>query len=378
MGLGFSSCSSDDDSSSQEEELETVILDCTNLASGETLTLENINSGIDYIIDCVYVVSGDLIIDPGVTIQFGTDAGIKVYDTGSIDATGTELNPIVFTGETQVPGSWKGVFIDSNDIKNKIEYATIAYAGGGGFNSNDDRGGVIVYSSTRLTMRNTTITNSEAYGFNASYGGDELILQNNTITNCNAPMYILGIYITTISGGSYTGNDLDAIVADRDFIANESHHIWTKLNVPYHFPEGMDVTNSGGKLTIMPGVVMKFGQDTDLAITEGASGNKPSLIAVGTIAEPIVFTSIDNTLSAWRGIYFDTPSTLNEIGFATIENASNPAQEGAIATWSGTVLNVHDVFFKDIQYCAILNSTSATLTTSNLTYVNVGGEICAW
>lgn len=372
----ISSCSSDDDNDSGTPELETLVIDCSSqILAGEVVTLENRNDGIDYIIDCVYVVDGDFIIEPGVTIQFGTDAGIRVYEEGAIQALGTAQNQVVFTGENQIPGSWKGIFIDSNDIKNKIEHAKIEYAGGGSFNSNGDLGAVIVYSDSRLNMNNTTITNSEAYGFNASYGEDELILENNTITSCNAPMYILGVYITTISGGSYTGNNLDAIVADRSFIANESHHIWTKLNVPYHFPEGMDVTNSGGKLTIMPGVVMKFGQDTDLAISEGASGNKPSLIAVGTAAEPIIFTSIDNTLSAWRGIYFDSPSTLNEIGFATIENASNAAQEGAITNWSGTVLNVHDVLFKDITFCGI-KYTPITVTTSNLSYDNVGTPIC--
>lgn len=125
---------------------------------------------------------------------------------------------------------------------------------------------------------------------------------------------------------------------------------------------------------------MKYGLDALLNINEGASGPKPSLIAVGTAAEPITFTGINEVLGAWRGIYFDTPSPLNEIGFATIEYASNLDQKGAIANWAGVVLNVHDTTFKDIQYCALLNdtNTSTVITTSNLTYVNVGGEICDW
>jgi len=144
--------------------------------------------------------------------------------------------------------------------------------------------------------------------------------------------------------------------------------------VPYHLPSGMQVS-PGGNLTIQPGVVMQYGQDSRLFINEGAGGPKPSLVAVGTAAEPIVFTSIDNTLSAWRGIYFDTPSTLNEIGFATIENASSSNQDGAIETWYYTVLNVHDVLFKDITNCAIhqyiFNGDPNTITTSNLSFDNV-------
>ena len=373
-----SSCSSDDDVPPIEE-LEALVIDCsTSVGEGEVLTLENRNNGIDYIINCVYVVEGDFIINPGVTIQFGTDAGIRVYEAGSIQLLGTAQDQVVFTGEEQIPGSWKGVFIDSNDIKNKIEFAKIEYAGGGYFNSNGDLGGVIVYSDTHLNMNNTTIINSEAYGFNASYGGCELTLENNTITSCIAPMYMEGAYPTTISGGSYTGNTLDAIIVVADQITG--NHNWTKLNVPYHLPDGLKVI-PGGKLTIMPGVVMKFGQDSRLDINEGASGPKPSLIAVGTAAEPIVFTSIDNTLSAWRGIYLDSPSTLNEIGFSRIQNASNSNQSGAIEAWYGTVLNVHDVLFKDITNCAIHQYTSISspgaLTTSNLSFDNVGNpSIC--
>ena len=372
--LLLTSCGGDDPEPPIEE-LGAVVLDCNGIASGETLTLENRNNGIDYIIDCVYVVQGDFIIEPGVTIQFNTDAGIRVYDSGSLQAIGTAQNQIKFFGENQVAGEWRGVFIDSNDILNELSYVTIEYAGGEAFNSNDDKGAVIVWSDTHLKMNNTTITNSETYGFNASYGGDELELENNTITLCNAPIIMEGAYPTTILGGNYTGNTTDAIIVTSDQITG--NHNWSKLNVPYHLPEGLRVS-AGGKLTIMPGVIMKFGLDALLNINEGASGPKPSLIAVGTAQEPIIFTGLNNVLGAWRGIYFDTPSPLNEIGFATIEYASNPSLGGAIANWAGTVLNVHDTTFKNIQHCSILNSTSATLTTSNLNYVNVGDEICVW
>ena len=152
------------------------------LAVGEARTLHNINNGVDYIINCTYRVNGDLIIDPGVTIQFGTDAGISVSRSGSIQALGTQEQPVLLTGEDKIAGAWKGVFIESNDIKNTLQNTNIDYAGGSAFNSNGDLGAVIVWSDTRLKMVNTTIRHSAAYGFNASYGGDALILRDNIIT----------------------------------------------------------------------------------------------------------------------------------------------------------------------------------------------------
>ncbi len=373
------SCGSDDDGVviPPEEELAALIIDCSTagqVGEGETRRLTNRNNGIDYIIDCVFVVNGDFIIDPGVIIQFGTDAGIRVYSTGSLQAIGTAQEPIIFTSGSQTVGSWKGIFIDSNDVQNELTYAVIDYAGGGSFNSNGDLGSVIVWSDTRLIMKNTIIRNSESYGFNASYGGDTLTLENNTITACNAPMYIEGAYPTTISGGSYIGNTTDAIIVTADQITGD--HTWNKLNVPYHLPAGLQVI-PGGKLTLNPGVIMEFGLDAELYINEGASGPKPSLIAVGTTQNPILFTGINKTQGAWRGIRFDTPSVLNEIGFATIEYASNPSLSGALYLWYGTVLDVHDVTFRNIQFCAFTTEELPNgLTTSNITYINVTNIFC--
>ncbi len=376
MFLTAVSCSNDEEPDMIQ--LAPLELDCsTSPADGETVTLEDRRIGVDYIINCTYGVAGDFIVDPGVTIQFGADAGIKVSTSGSIQLLGNTQDQVVLTGEDQIPGIWKGVFIQSSNVKNKIEFTTIEYAGGEAFNSNGDQGAVILWSDTQLNMNNTTISNSKTYGLNASYGGDELILEDNTITLCNAPMIIKGAYPTTISGGSYTGNTLDAIIVSADQLTGE--HNWPKLDVVYHLPNGMQVI-PGGTLTIMPGTIMAFGQDSRLFINEGASGPKPSLVAVGTQTDPIVFTSIDQTFGAWRGIYFDSPSTLNEIGFAIIANASNSAQSGAIETWYCTVLNVHDVHFIDIQNCALFqyvnNGCPNPVSTSDLNFDNVGDTIC--
>lgn len=346
------------------------------LATGETHTLNNINNGVDYIIDCVFVVNGDLTIDPGVTIQFGTNAGLKVSNTGSIQALGTSDIPILFTGEDKIAGSWRGVFIDSNDSKNTLQYTQIDYAGGESFNSNGDLGAVIVWSDTRLKMINSTIRQSAAFGFNASYGGDKLILQNNVITTSKAPMLVNGAYPTSISGGTYTGNETDSIFVNSDQISGQ--HNWTNLGVPYRIANRL-VVIAGGELTIQPGVTLEFEDDGQLAVHEGASGSAPSLVAVGTEQQPITFTAVNKVLGAWQGIYFDTPSPLNEIAFATIAYASNSRQEGAISPWSDAVVNVHDVSFENIQKCAFYLApfkANPNLSTSNNTFTNVSDELC--
>ena len=375
--LFLTSCKSDDPVETPQESA-TVTLDCaTSVASGETLTLENLNNGVDYIINCTYVVDGDLIIKPGVTIQFGTDAGIRVDSSGSLQVLGLEDNQIVFTGEDKTAGAWKGLFIDSNDTKNRIEHAKIEYAGGDSFNSNGDKGGVIVYADGYLNMNNTTITNSEAFGFNANYNGSKLTLENNTITACNIPMRIKPEYAGIIDGGTYTGNTTDVIEVYSYTSTIAIHAVWTDLGVPYRITDYLEVSPEG-KLTINPGVELEFGLNAQLFINESASGPKPSLIAVGTADNPIIFTGINKVSGAWKGIYFDSPSPLNEIAYATIEYASTPQRQGAVETWFGTVLNIHDVNFKHIQRCSlhIYHNGTHAITYSNLFHTDVSNTIC--
>jgi len=188
-------------------------------------------------------------------------------------------------------------------------------------------------------------------------------------------MYVAAIYPDTISGGKYTGNNTDAIIVIGKFITH--HAVWKDLGVPYHIIDRLDVVSGGGQLTINPGVTMAFGLDAKFNIDERASGSKPSLIAIGTEDKHITFTAINKVKGGWKGFYFDSPSPLNEIAFANIEYASNPQQAGAIYTWYGTVLNIHNVNFNHIQRDAIYiessTNTPSSVTESNNNYSDVDG-----
>ena len=361
--------------------LATQEIDCSDtLDAGETLTLTDRNSGVDYLVTCNFPIIGSLIIDPDVTIEFRAEAGFNVTTSGgSIQAIGTAEKPITFTGEDKIKGTWKGVFIDSADVKNELTYVNIDYAGGSAFNSNGDRGAVIVWGGAFLKLQNNNISNSATFGVNAVYSGSQLTMTDNVIADCDSPMILSGPYISQIAGGTFTGNQLDAIIVESAGRPINSDDTWADHGVPYHIPTLLSVISGGGKLTINPGVTIKFGLDSGLFINEGASGSKPSLVAVGTPASPITFTGIDEVSGAWRSIRFDTPSPLNEIAFATIKYASNSSFEGkgAIYTWYGTILNVHDVAFENIQNDAMhvkkFPTGSLTVTNSNNTFSNIGG-----
>ena len=363
---------------SDSNNLESKLLEC-NLPEGETLTLTNRNNQVDYIVDCKYIISGHLNIEENVTIEFQSDAGFSVNSNGYLHAKGTEKAPITFTGLDKTKGSWRGIFFDSNHVNNELTHTIIEYAGGNSFNSNDDRGSIIVYAGAKLKANNNTLKNGKEYGINLSYSASDVIINNNKITTHKAPMFIQGQYVDKVVGGTYVGNVTDAILINNYTSVISDDCRWRKLDVPYHILDRLVVVAGGGHMTVDAGVIMAFAADTGLEINEGASGTKPSLIAVGTEDEPIIFTGLNKVKGAWKGFYFDSPHPSNEIAFSRIEYASTPSQKGAVEVWADTVLSIHDVEFKDILNCAVHGGNIGYLddvTTSNILYTNTGGGLC--
>jgi hypothetical protein len=349
-------------------------LDCNLFnQAGTNYDLVDLGLEVDYIVDCKMAVYCDLKIMPGVTIAFKTDAGLNVYPNGSINAVGTTLLPITFTGFDAATGSWAGIFINSADVKNKFDHCTVKYAGGDDFNSNGDKGSFILYSYTDVDISNTTISNCASYGINANYGNGTYSFINNTISSCTKPMFIAAEYAGSISGGTFTGNTIDVIYIDTyggqaDIMNSQT---WTNLNVPYRMMTGA-VVQSKCDWVIDPGVIMEFETGSGILVNT----NK-SLKAVGTLSNPIIFRGVNPGPGAWIRIYFEGNNSLNEIGHAIVSGGGeDPTNtKGSVFTWYNATLNIHDVEFNDNLACAVYVRISGATpnpnyTSSNLTFNN--------
>src|SRR5690606_6318641 len=146
----------------------------------------------------------------------GQNAGIEIDDSNvasaSLSAKGTSAQPIVLKGAVSGQGYWRGLLFDSSNIKNELKYVTIDGAGGQAFNSNNDRGALIIWAGGRLALTNSVVTNSASYGLNAGYHDATLDLQNNEFSSNNAPVKINPKYIDNINNSNtYTGNTKDFV-----------------------------------------------------------------------------------------------------------------------------------------------------------------------
>ena len=387
MILGVNACQENEVDPEDLPAAEPIAIGCRGDSlslSEETLVLENWNNGIDYIVNCVAEVTGDLIINPGVEIRFANDAGLVIQESGSIAAVGEEDDPIIFTGEDSLAGSWRGIQSYSSDVKNQLRHCTIAYAGGNAFTSNGDRGALILWADARMRIQACTIDYSAAYGINATYQNYDIQIENPTIRHCETPMYIDANAVGNITGGVYEENAQNVIR-----VLGGTHRVttdqqWTNLGIPYRISSEQSsfqyLSVANATLTVDPGAILEFENGMGLIIGES---DESTLIAAGTEADPILFTGVNKVKGAWGGIFFRfTNSPLNAISNATIEYAGSPGWDGAISMWANPTLKMDKVNFKSIRSCALYDApkpdydersqtVNPNLTMNSVTYSDV-------
>ncbi len=355
-------------------------------------TLEDINDNpncVDYIISATNIygfheVSAALTIAPGVVIEFEDDAGFNITNSGSIHSVGTASKPIVMKGANTANGSWKGVIIFSSKTANELNYTTIDGAGGDSFNSNDDKGNLVVYSGAKVAINNSTFSNSAAYGINSNYTDANITsLLSNTFTKNNAPILIRGNLADIVDASNIFSENINSYVHVINGNEITTTKTWQAISIPYRFAATSNglfkhqEIGTNGQLIIEAGTTIQFESETGIKVDRTAA-----FTAIGTASKPIVLTGTSETTDFWDGILVEfTQNPLNEIAYTTFKYAGSGV--GAITMWADPKLSVHDVSFENISSCAIYDSpktatdpNNPNLTISNNTYTNVNSQYC--
>lgn len=294
--------------------------------NGLTLTNHNkLGTGVDYIVNCdCEITGGKLAIDTNVIIQFSTVGSLKIKDNAFIEAKGTPSKTIVFEGQLNTPASWKGLFIESNDPRNSMDYCVVRnggntdYTGYIGSTSFDTKANIWVSGNFKLS--NSTVTGSGGEGLYFYEDATLLTFSNNIVSNnAKAPIIL------------YTGDMANLSVATNTFIGNTSNYIglysvtsskevaesviFNKANAPYML---LNSHYFQGNLTVNPGVTIQSKASEALGI-QGTGFIK----MIGTALEPITLTGEANVAGFWSGIIIGTTNPLNEINFINISGGGN-------------------------------------------------------
>ena len=142
-----------------------------------------------------------------------------------------------------------------------------------------------------------------------------------------------------IPSGAYTGNGVDEILLLGEALAQDT--TYRDLGVPYRVGDEkgngtvLRVGNSGSAgvapqastLTIAAGVTMRMSAGAEILLNTPGDSSTPAngaLVATGTAAKPVVFTSAAATPAAgdWVGLYFSgVPSPASKLDYVHVEYA---------------------------------------------------------
>lgn len=251
-----------------------------------------------------------LTIQPGCIVRVEADKGFVCgwggAGDGALIAIGKPDSTILFTSnETPAAaGDWFGLtFHDSTLPTTRFSYCTIEYAGREGEQA------LLLDFGAVVKMDHSTIRHSAAKGITFWQQGSHMAaFTSNTITGCkDYPFEVNPEYIREMgAGNSFTGNAAgkDAITVFYGDV--ETSGTWRNHGVPYRIPDGHGVgigSQTGtAVVTIAPGTVIQFGDDAYLGVGYTVSAG---LIAEGTVANPITFTSAQANPQPgdWRHIY---------------------------------------------------------------------------
>jgi hypothetical protein len=300
-----------------------------------------------------HVVKGDVNVRDGAKLTIAPCALVQVVEASSINvafpmtpnqgelvAVGTAEAPIRFEGREGA--RWSSIFVHAPGIA-KLAYVTLDGGGGGddgtGHSTIHARGDGERGRKPVLLVDHVTITGSRGAGIKVDHGGAfdrssrDLVVKGSGANNPHHP-YPLEVgegAVDSIPTGTYTGNAKDEILIEPEVVAAgggfQEDTTMHNRGVPYHVGEdrfgSLSVGNGNfdATLTIEAGVKILLHRETGIAIQSDGDGTS-AIRALGTAADPVIFTSAEPTPKAgdWRGFYFNGPiSAKNTLEHVRIE-----------------------------------------------------------
>ena len=287
-----------------------------------------------------YILESWIKIPEGKTLSFAPGSRIEMYYdeqkniliNGTLNAIGTAEDPIVFTSTTDREfggdGSeyWGGIEIGETGIMT-ADYVKIRYAG-----DDNDSTDAALRVLGELELTNSEITDAYEYGVYISTTSLKDIIIENNLIECDSryPYTTSGIYIYDYSGGVLSiDNNIFSAVDNKVYInfkyfepttftgeiglvklstGGSYAGLTADISLPKNTYECDGTIYVGGTLTIAPGTVMKFRPRTVYSYKYKSIVVQDTLNAIGTIEQPIIFTSMEDPMFGgdgteyWNGI----------------------------------------------------------------------------
>jgi len=246
-----------------------------------------------------YYIDGDLTIPVDATLNLPAgcvlkmDGATRVYlNQGTLNAQGASGNPVIFTslsddtalGDTGgdgatvgAPGDWEHFYF-YNGAGGILDWTEIRFAG------RTNLVPVYCYTGNPSQITNCTISDCASLGLSCAQGYAPATLSANTFANNGTfpiMMYPDDAHLVA-ADNVFAGNGNQAVYLNAGD-ATGAGVTWNDLGIPWYLAGSLTVT-SGATVNIAQGNVLKIKDPWEIVVNG-------TLNAIGTGAEPIVFTS---------------------------------------------------------------------------------------
>jgi hypothetical protein len=299
----------------------------------------------DYIVTSNLTMNARLTIDPGVRIEVGNDNLIRITQSGSFVASGTADEPIVITGTTEMPGFWRGIWIQSSHPENTFSHIHVSGAGSNNITSGAPRAGLHL-TGARLNLNNSRFIDIDGYGVSSPSNDSQAPMESCEFeNNSQGAMLIAAAQIRFIDSETNFGN-LDIVILGTT-LNNEVDHVWTApQNGRYRFSATLNIFDN---LTIEEGTQMVM--DNDVLVRFRGDLTR----ALGTENNPITIKGSVEQAAFWRGITIESSNLGNTLEHVHIAHAG------------------HSNLLSGYDRAAIGMGTNARATFSNLHFSEIDG-----
>ena len=304
-------------------------------------------------------------IEPGVTVLAEPGARLRIMTDGALHAAGSQASLIRIRGADPVPGSWIGLWIESDAQQNELSFVEVAHGGNGRY------GSLLLSQQARVLIQNSVFRDSGTWGVNVASPGVSLpdFRANRFHGNTLTPLRIYAQQMHWIDGESrFSGNGRDVIEVPRGTLSQDAQ-VWRRTTVPFLLRGYINVSVP---LEIEPGfrMLVADGAQSLRIRTDG------SIRAVGTAAEPIRFTADTSQPGAWSGIWIESAAG-NELRFVEIAHGGRGGGFHNLLLGGSAAVTVTDSIIRDSAAVGInVSSRSALLSEAgNFFARNALGDI---
>lgn len=353
----YNSKANQDDGSCVYDDDDTPGVPGSTIEIDENITTATTWAAGNYKICSDIRVESSLTINPGVNVIMCAGASLSVKESGSITAVGTASQGIVFRGEEGTPGYWEGIGIESNNPNNKFNYVTVRDAGSyWGW----EYANVFVKSLGRLSIENSTFSNSEGHGIYAQASATFPTFSGNTLSNnVYAGLNISVDQVKALDNATaYNVSNGEAHVLVRgDYISSAT--TWSVTATPLLIVGSVNIENA---LTLNPGVHIKMESGDGIHVRESGSLN-----AMGTVDLPITIEGRYDSPGYWAGLKVASNNPNNKFNYVTVSDGGS--------YWGYEYAGIMVDGRLDLDNCMINNSNSWGVYVKGSSFLYCGGAI---